>query len=118
MTDQLALCSKWGFYMKELYRLNYIAPQASCERPADDSSSVLTYDGMSCGFTCNAKTYGLMGQQLSKIISSMYVHEGGLTDDQWNVMRDFVCDGDGYKVFVGDHLGTNAHSLETTITFF
>lgn len=106
VTDQLALCAKWGFYMKELYRLNYIAPQESCERPSTDdpASPTLTYSGMNCGFTCNEKTMDLMSKQLSKVISSLYVHDGGLTDDQWEQMRDFICTGDGYKIFVGDHL--------------
>lgn len=38
------------------------------------------------------------------MISSKYLPDGGLSDEQWDVMKDFVCTGDGYKIFVGDHL--------------
>jgi hypothetical protein len=45
--SQLAICAKWGFYMKEMYRSNYISPQLNCETDQD-----LSFEGTECGYIC------------------------------------------------------------------
>lgn len=67
VTDQLALCGKWGFYMKEMYRQNFLTARDDCEIPESDTSPLLTLEGMDCGFTCNPKTIALMSKELSKV---------------------------------------------------
>ena len=40
-----------------------------------------------------------------KDMLSSYVDESAVSDENtWTTMRDFVCYGDAYKIFVGDHL--------------
>jgi hypothetical protein len=94
--SQVSICKKWGFYMKELYRGNYIKSKSDC------SASSLTEQDMSCGFQCNEGQYDNMLEELRSTISDAYVPSLGESD--WEQWRDFICVGDGYKVFVGDHL--------------
>jgi len=95
--SQLAICKKWGFYLKELYRANYISPKTDC------TATSLTYEDISCGFTCNEETYDDMTAELETVISEQYLPPNMQTED-WETWRDFICTGDGYKIFVGDHL--------------
>jgi len=96
--SQLSICKKWGFYLKELYRANYILP-----RTDDCSAGELTKDTIDCGFTCNADTYDSLITELPSVISSQYVPEQ-MDEAAWSKWRDFVCEGDAFRVFVGDHL--------------
>ena len=95
--SQLQICKKWGFYMKELYRANYIAPRDDC------SYETLTKEGIDCGFVCNSDSYDDMISGIAETIGAQYVR-AGMTDDDWGQFRDFICSGDGGLVFVGDHL--------------
>lgn len=95
--SQLQICKKWGFYMKELYRANYIAPREDC------TADSMQQDDIDCGFTCNNATYSAMLQGLSETIGAQYVR-AGMVESDWGEFRDFICTGDGGKVFVGDHL--------------
>ena len=94
---QRTICAEWGFTIKDLYRGNYITPKTDCTYDS------LTEKGISCGFECSAENYEELPHKLSTIIQGV---EGrlSLSTEQWEQWRDFVCDGDGYKVFVGDHL--------------
>jgi len=94
--SQLAICKKWGFYLKELYRANYISPNTGC------TATSMAEEDISCGFTCNADYYSGMVAELKTVISSSYVND--LSTEDWETWRDFICTGDGYKIFVGDHL--------------
>jgi hypothetical protein len=95
--SQLAICKKWGFYMKELYRANYLAPRSDC------SQKSLAYDDVDCGFECNADTYDNMVNQIKTTISSNYL-KSGVSNDDYTRFRDFICHGDASRIFVGDHL--------------
>ena len=95
--SQLQICKKWGFYMKELYRADYIAPREDC------SYESLTREGIDCGFVCQSDKYDDMLTGLSETMSSQYV-KSGMTDDDWSEFRTFICEGDGSLIFVGDHL--------------
>jgi hypothetical protein len=97
-TQQNNFCQKWSFLIKELYRKNFLSGAAK----GDCSYKTLTASGQTCNFICNEDKYEHMGSQLSLLIAAEYT--GTLTQDQYNVFRDFICDGDGAKIFAGDHL--------------
>lgn len=90
---QVDICQKWGFWIKELYRGYYITPQADC-----DISRV------SCRFECDTSKLGDMLDVLRYTVTLNQFVPDDLTDHQWEEWRDFVCTGDAYKIFVGDHL--------------
>jgi hypothetical protein len=94
--SQVSICKKWGFYLKELYRANYITPRSDC------SVSSLDEKGVTCGFSCNQAQWDDMLDELKDTISAQYL-KGTQTQD-YEEWRDFVCTGDGYRIFVGDHL--------------
>jgi hypothetical protein len=91
------ICSSWVFSLKEFYRYNYITPYESCEATEDIESSV-------CGFTCNddPDTYKEFKKNMQLKLTK-YVPDD-ITDEGWNTWSDFVCEGDGWKIFSGDHL--------------
>lgn len=95
--SQLSICKKWGFYMKELYRANYISPAANC------TVSTLDEKGIACGFTCNDDLYDSMVSELKSTISGQYL-SSSITTTGWETWRDFICEGDAFRIFVGDHL--------------
>ena len=94
---QRTICAEWGFTIKDLYRGNYITPKS------DSTYSKLTEEGISCGFECSAENYEELPHKLSTLVQGVQGRLD-LTTEQWEQWRDFVCEGDGYKVFVGDHL--------------
>ena len=89
--DQLEICLKWGFYIKEYYRGNYLTPKSDCSLDSD-----------SC-FVCNDDSLNDMKEMMKGSSLSNYLPED-LSEDQWNTWRDFVCNGAAHKIFVGDHL--------------
>jgi len=88
------ICSKWVFYMKEFYRQKFLVPYDECtvEKSVQDST---------CGFTCDPETQYNLEQDLQAKISPW---TGDLDDAGWTAWREFVCTGDGAKIFSGDHL--------------
>ena len=92
--DQKALCSKWVFYLKEFYRFGYITPKKDCEVEEDVQSST-------CGFECNGDMNTFLANMKTKLAS--YV-PADMNDEGWYAWRDFICTGDGGKIFSGDHL--------------
>ena len=90
-------CSNWLFYVKEFYRYNYITPKETCTVPTEVQDST-------CGFDCTADPVELtsflfnMKNKLASYVPST------MSDDGWYAWRDFVCTGDGGKIFSGDHL--------------
>ena len=106
--QQNKFCQKWSFLIKELYRKNFLSgaeDDGSCSYAHLDSA-----DGQNCHFVCNkdvdagssSSKYDNMGLQLENLISTQYTGSV-LTTAQYNLFRDFICDGDGAKVFAGDH---------------
>jgi len=96
--SQLSMCKKWGFYLKELYRAGYISSGSDCT-----AESSLEEDDIDCSFTCNAEKYDSLLTEIKFLVSASYLNSGMKTSD-WEKIRDFLCEGDGYKIFVGDHL--------------
>jgi len=98
--SQRAICKKWGFYLKELYRSNLITPRDDCSITSLDSP---LDGGIDCGFTCIDMTYSTMRAAMKALISSEWVPDD-MTAKAWDTWVDYVCSGDGWRVFVGDHL--------------
>jgi hypothetical protein len=95
---QRTVCANWGFFMKELWRNRYITPRDDC------SVSSLDDKGIQCGYTCTSQAANDLPSVLKDMLSSYVDESAAGDDDTWTIMRDFVCYGDAYKVFVGDHL--------------
>jgi len=96
---QRKICKKWGFYLKELYRANLIFKKESSEC----SVSSLDMEGISCGITCSEENYDSIPDAIKGQITTADVPDD-MDDSGWEVWRDFVCTGNGYRIFVGDHL--------------
>jgi len=104
---QLAICAKWGFYLKEFYRGTFLLPKDSseCYTSEDWRSNSVDFD---CGFACNddlkIEMIDMMQNTLSlpsfvpKEMQEDPSHEG------WTEWRNFICEGNGFKIFTGDHL--------------
>jgi hypothetical protein len=90
-------CGNWLFYVKEFYRYNYITPNSDCVVGSDVQDSY-------CGFTCTSDTdelNALMFNMKNKLAS--YV-PSDMSDAGWTAWVEFVCTGDGGRIFSGDHL--------------
>ena len=98
--QQNKFCQKWTFLIKELYRKDFLtgAENGAC------SYTKLNQEGQNCAYVCNKENskYDNMGLQLENLIATQYTGSV-LTNAQYNVFRDFICEGDGAKVFAGDH---------------
>jgi len=89
------ICGKWVFYMKEFYRYNYVVPNRSCNVSDDVQSSV-------CGVTCDEDSISLLQLNLKTKIANQIPSD--IDTDGLTAWSDFICTGDGWKVFSGDHL--------------
>jgi hypothetical protein len=90
-----SICSKWVFYLKEFYRYGYITPNDECT-VADDT------DSSTCGFTCDDDSLSNLKSNLKNKIQDFTPSD--MSDDGWTAWTDFICSGDGQKIFSGDHL--------------
>eukprot|EP01038_Epipyxis_sp_PR26KG_P015305 gene15305-20622_t len=89
------LCSIWFVFIKEFYRYGYLTPRSDCkinENNVEDSE---------CGFICNPETYSEM---LTKLFSLQSKHIDTSKSDAEDVWKEFICTGNGAKIFAGDHL--------------
>lgn len=93
---QISLCQKWGFLMKELYRKNNISPRKDCV------VGDLSVNEFECGYECDSDRYDTTVSMVKNLLSTKYV--GSLSTSQLGVVVDLICDGEGYKLFVGDHV--------------
>jgi hypothetical protein len=94
---QVTLCTQWGFYLKDLFRNNYISSSEDCEATSYEREDI------KCGFVCNPDQYDDMPDYMASLFKSTWVPDD-MDDEGWEAWRDFVCEGDGYLVFFGDHL--------------
>ena len=97
---QISLCKNWIFYLKEFYRLDYIMPDSNCTYSEDGHDISL-----SCGYSCNEELTADFVFELKNILNSDNdCVPYDLQDKGWFAWKDFICEGDGYKIFGGDHL--------------
>jgi hypothetical protein len=103
---QINLCKNWIFYLKEFYRLNYLVPNQNCTLNYDSNGKeMLDSDSLDCGYTCNPDETANFVFELKNILNSDNdCVPYDLQDKGWMAWKDFICMGDGYKIFGGDHL--------------
>jgi len=104
---QVTICRQWGFTMKELYRGHFIEMRDDCSYKTTDTKTksgsaytTINEENMQCGFTCTDDKYEDIPSKLKHYVDD----QDTLTDDQMIEWRDFVCEGDAWKIFSGDHL--------------
>ncbi len=98
-TAQASLCMKWGFRLKELYRQNRLTTWAECSYSTNDAGLITDTN---CGVTCSDED-GMMSTLLPKALGEEYLADN-LTDSQLETIRVFMCDGDAFKIYMGDHI--------------
>lgn len=97
---QINLCKNWIFYLKEFFRLNYLVPFSNCTYDENVPATELQ-----CGYTCNDDLTSDFVFELKNILNSDNdCIPYDLQDAGWFAWKDFICTGNGYKVFGGDHL--------------
>jgi len=97
---QISICSKWGFYIKEMYRGRYLAPRESSKCWVGETSFL----GTQCAFECDDTMADDHIDMMKNTLSLGSFVPSNATDDDWNEWRNFICTGDGWRIFVGDHL--------------
>lgn len=104
---QVKLCRMWSFYMKDLYRANYIEPQTDCNN--DDFKTAP--NDQSCSYVCNADQDDTFIDALKdKMDGKDYFTSSFGSDDDWNTIKEFVCTGDAKKIVVGAHSDSSSPS--------
>lgn len=93
----IAVCHMWAFGLKELFRDHYIEPRTDCVASSMDEGDI------DCGFTCVESHYNDLPSKIKQLTFFQAEFET-LTDDKMSLWRDFICTGDGFKIFSGDHL--------------
>ncbi len=91
------LCANWGFKLKDLYRTGYITAYDTddCTVNNDDLGD------SDCGFVCDESKEDDFIAEIQDSLS------GYVNTSDYNALSEihkFICHGDGYKVFYGDHL--------------
>jgi hypothetical protein len=84
----LMICNKWPQILKDLYREGAIVPGSGCD---DDSLN-------SCKFQCSDDNLALTNI-LKKTITNV---PDDMSNDGWTSWNDFICLGEGSKIFAGD----------------
>jgi hypothetical protein len=103
---KLNLCKNWIFYLKEFYRDNLITPKKNCTSVDEKGEFSTAYEHQSCGYECEPDFLNILLLQLKSVLNSDYVcvDSDNMPNEGWFAWKDFVCSGDGYKIFGGDHL--------------
>jgi hypothetical protein len=84
----LMICNKWPQILKDLYRDGAIIPASNCDENSPND----------CIFQCNGDTLTLINI-LKKIITNV---PDDMSDNGWEAWKDFICLGEGSKIFAGD----------------
>lgn len=96
------LCRVWSYYMKDLYRGNYLSPKTNCDNTDFDNDP----NANDCGYVCNYSHSVNLTLAVKELVSK-YISRGGvktINDDQIRAWEEFICTGDGYKILVGTHM--------------
>lgn len=104
---KLNLCKNWIFYMKELYRGAIIVPLKDCTAENESGDYSTEAQHQNCGFECVPDMINILYLQLkTSILNSDFevIDVENMPDEGWDAWKDFICDGDGFKIFGGDHL--------------
>lgn len=89
------VCTGWIFYLKEWYRHNLITPYKDCELKIENPEL------STCGFECNAEELPTLQRSIKLYFAKWANVDQDGFEDYWT---DFICGGDGGRIFPGDHL--------------
>jgi hypothetical protein len=97
---QRSLCQNWVFYMKEFYRSGLITAMADCSVNETDATV------STCGFVCNSGSIDTMLELMDTQLNAngQVTTPSPMPEDQKVAWMEFICDGDAYRSFGGDHL--------------
>jgi hypothetical protein len=105
---KLNLCKNWIFYLKEFYRDNIVVPNSNCSSVDSTGAYSSLYENQKCGFTCVPDMLNILILQLERsVLNSDYACVPTVDEmpaEGWVAWREFICEGDGFKIFGGDHL--------------
>jgi hypothetical protein len=110
MIDEQAkmnLCKNWIFYLKELYRGAILVPKSECSSQDENGVYSTAREHQSCGYECVPDMLNILFLQLrTSVLNSDYevVDTETMTEEGYKAWKNFICDGEGFKVFGGDHL--------------
>jgi hypothetical protein len=96
--NQVSLCEKWGFVMKEMYRKDRLSMRSDCSFQSDEVGTIASVD---CGYQCNDED-GNFHLILAGSVGTK--HTGTLSNKQKLQLAEFVCEGDAYRILLGDHI--------------
>jgi hypothetical protein len=99
---QLNICQNWIFYMKEFYRSAILLPQSEC------TADAVTTDTSTCVYICNDARKSTLLEMLQHSIMNSGMEAippyGEMPDEGWTAWTEFICGGEGSKIYAGDHL--------------
>jgi len=104
--DMYNLCIEWVSYLKEFYRSYNIIPNQDC---------LVATDGLknsNCGFECVHDTKATLKSSLQKYLNN-YVSDDLANNPNhsgWDEFFDFICSGDGQKIYPGDSYQSSSPS--------
>ena len=100
------VCSQWVTDLKEYYRNYNIIPKQDCLLATDNIKNSI------CGFDCVADTKLNLKISLQSKLSN-YVADTLITDlnhKGWDDIVDFICSGDGQRIYSGENYNSGAPS--------
>ena len=105
---QLNLCKNWIFYLKEFYRSAVLVPSSGCSASDSQGDYSTDFDDLDCYYICDNSRMNILFLMLQhSVLNSDYdciPEYGVMPDEGWKAWKEFICGGDGSKVFGGDHL--------------
>ena len=104
-STQLRLCHMWSFYMKDLYRSQFLEPSVGCSNDAFDGSP----NAISCPYVCNVSTK--TDADFVETLKDKMGGQGYFVDGvDWMSIYNFICEGDAHKIVVGAHSDSSSAS--------
>ena len=82
-------------------------PMTGCSATDEQGAYSTLPQHQSCGFECVPDMTNILYLQLkTSILNSDYdvIDVDSMPQEGWEAWKDFICDGDGFKIFGGDHL--------------
>jgi hypothetical protein len=104
---QVGLCAHWGFIAKGLYRKGLLAPRNDC------TYTNFTREGVNCGYVCDETLHRNISLYIKESFTVTWTEKvADFNESFWEVWREFMCDGEGYKAFFGDSLDPSGSGAE------
>ena len=88
-------CVVWGMKVKSLFRAG-----AAYVNPSEDCQASTNLEDTTCAWTCDY-TDSFVLEHITSNFKSHLV--SNMNDSNWSDFAKYFCEGDGFKVFYGDH---------------